>query len=84
MPLVNWALMIGCVGLVIGFRTSTNLAAAYGIAVTMTMTITTLIFAVVALKKWGWSRSKTLSIVAPLLAIDVAVERVSRGGEIDP
>ena len=36
-PLVNWLLMIGCVGLVIGFRTSSNLAAAYGIAVTTTM-----------------------------------------------
>ena len=44
MPLVNWLLMVGCVGLVLGFRTSSNLAAAYGIAVTMTMAITTLLF----------------------------------------
>ena len=43
-PLVNWLLMIGCVGLVLGFRTSSNLAAAYGIAVTATMAITTLLF----------------------------------------
>ena len=43
-PLVNWLLMIGCVGLVITFRTSSALAAAYGIAVTTTMLITTLIF----------------------------------------
>ena len=43
-PLVNWLLMIGCVGLVIGFQTSSNLAAAYGIAVTATMAITTLLF----------------------------------------
>ena len=43
-PLVNWLLMIGCVGLVLGFRSSSNLAAAYGIAVTATMAITTLLF----------------------------------------
>lgn len=43
-PLVNWALMVACIGLVLGFRSSSNLAAAYGIAVTMTMAITTLIF----------------------------------------
>ena len=43
-PLVNWVLMIVCVGLVLGFRSSEHLAAAYGIAVTMTMAITTLIF----------------------------------------
>ncbi len=40
-PLVNWALMIACIALVIGFRTSANLAAAYGMAVTATMVITT-------------------------------------------
>jgi KUP system potassium uptake protein len=84
-PLVNWALMIGCVGLVIGFRTSTNLAAAYGIAVTMTMAITTLIFAVVALKKWGWSKGKTMVIIAPLFAIDMAflaaqIPKIPKGG----
>ena len=43
-PLVNWLLMIACIGLVLGFQTSSNLAAAYGIAVTMTMAITTVIF----------------------------------------
>ena len=43
-PLVNWLLLIGCVGLVLGFRSSSNLAAAYGIAVTTTMVITSLIF----------------------------------------
>ncbi|HVJ97875.1 MAG TPA: KUP/HAK/KT family potassium transporter, partial [Acidimicrobiia bacterium] len=43
-PLVNWALMIGCVGLVIGFQTSSNLASAYGIAVTTTMVVTTILF----------------------------------------
>ena len=43
-PLVNWLLMLGCVGLVLGFRSSSALASAYGIAVTATMAITTLLF----------------------------------------
>lgn len=47
-PAVNWTLMLACVGLVLAFRTSGNLAAAYGVAVTTTMVITTLLFAVVA------------------------------------
>ena len=57
-PLVNWALMIGSVGLVLGFQTSSNLAAAYGIAVTTTMAITTILFFVVARDRWGWSPSQ--------------------------
>jgi KUP system potassium uptake protein len=84
-PLVNWALMIGCVGLVLGFRTSSNLAAAYGIAVTMTMAITTLIFAVVALHRWGWSKAKTYAIITPLFAIDLGflaaqIPKIPKGG----
>ena len=57
-PLVNWLLMIGCVGLVVVFRTSTALAAAYGIAVTTTMLITTLIFYRFVRDKWHWSASQ--------------------------
>ena len=53
-PLVNWLLMVGCVGLVVAFRTSSNLAAAYGIAVTTTMLITTLIFYRFVRDKWRW------------------------------
>ena len=69
-PLVNWALMIGCVGLVLGFRTSSNLAAAYGIAVTATMVITSILFYVVARNRWGWSTPKALLVVTPLLVVD--------------
>ena len=43
MPAVNWVLMIACIALVLGFRSSSHLAAAYGIAVTTTMVITTLL-----------------------------------------
>jgi KUP system potassium uptake protein len=71
-PLVNWLLMVGSVGLVIGFQTSSNLAAAYGIAVTATMVITTLLFYVVARNRWGWPRAKALLIVTPLLIVDMA------------
>lgn len=70
-PLVNWALMVACVGLVIGFRTSTNLAAAYGIAVTMTMAITTLIFFRVMVDNWNWSRTRAFMISIPLLLIEM-------------
>ncbi len=53
-PLVNWLLMLACLALVLAFRSSTNLAAAYGVAVTMTMLITTLLFYFVARHLWKW------------------------------
>ena len=84
-PLVNWLLMIGCVGLVIGFRSSSSLAAAYGIAVTTTMTITTLLFYRVTVDRWGWSRPRALAVTVPLLAVDMAfltanVPKIPHGG----
>lgn len=84
-PLVNWALMIGCVGLVVAFRTSSNLAAAYGIAVTSVMLITTILIAVVARRNWGWSRARTIVVMTPLLAIDAAflaanIPKIPNGG----
>lgn len=51
---INWALMLACTGLVLSFRSSSNLAAAYGVAVTLTMVITTLLFFFL-LRGWGWS-----------------------------
>ncbi len=53
-PAVNWALMVACIALVIGFGSSSNLAAAYGVAVTTTMVITTILFYVVAPGSWKW------------------------------
>ncbi len=70
-PLVNWLLMIGCVGLVVVFRTSSALASAYGIAVTTTMLITTLIFYRVVRDRWGWSAPKALVVLLPFLVVDV-------------
>jgi len=84
-PLVNWLLMIGCVGLVIGFQTSGNLAAAYGISVTAAMTITTLLFYRVAVDRWRWSTKKALAVVVPLSIVDVTffsanVPKIPNGG----
>jgi KUP system potassium uptake protein len=70
-PLVNWALMVACIGLVLGFRTASNLAAAYGIAVTMTMVITTLIFFRVITDRWNWSRTRGFLICVPLVVIEM-------------
>ena len=53
-PQVNWALMVSTIVIVIGFGSSTALAAAYGIAVTLTMVITAMLLQVVATERWGW------------------------------
>lgn len=72
MPAVNWALMIACILLVVGFRSSSNLAAAYGIAVIATMTITSSMLLVVARERWHWSLLKVIVVIGTFLAIDVA------------
>jgi KUP system potassium uptake protein len=84
-PLVNWLLMLGCVGLVLGFRSSSALASAYGIAVTATMAITTLLFYRVARLRFGWSPWKARLILAPLFAVDLAfllanIPKIPHGG----
>ena len=71
-PSVNYLLMLACVGLVFGFRTSGNLAAAYGVAVTATMVITTLLFHAVAVDRWGWNRWAAGVVIAALLGVDLA------------
>ena len=71
-PVVNWGLMIACVALVLGFRTSSNLAAAYGVAITTTMLITTVLFYVVARRRWHWPAAAALPIAAFFITIDLA------------
>ncbi|HET7274089.1 MAG TPA: potassium transporter Kup [Longimicrobiaceae bacterium] len=71
-PAVNWVLMAACIGLVIGFQSSTNLAAAYGVAVTTDMVFTTILFAVVARGKWGWSLIGVGALAAGFLVVDLA------------
>lgn len=70
-PAVNWAMFFGCVTITLVFRTSGNLAAAYGIAVTGTMGITTLAFGYVAHYRWNWSLLKVFAVCAPLMAVDL-------------
>lgn len=71
-PSVNWLLMLSAIGLVIGFRQSTALAGAYGVAVTATMGITTALFAVIARERWKWSLPMVLAFAIPFLVIDLA------------
>jgi KUP system potassium uptake protein len=70
-PTVNWALLVLVVGLVLTFQSSSNLASAYGMAVTTTMVITALLFYVVARNRWGWSPLLAGCVVGPFLAIDL-------------
>jgi KUP system potassium uptake protein len=72
LPLVNWALMLSCIALVLGFRSSSNLAAAYGVSITSTMLITTLLFYVIARWQWGWTPWVAASVTGVFLVIDLA------------
>lgn len=72
MPRVNWGLMLAVMTLVIGFQSSGDLAAAYGIAVTGDMVITTLLAGIVFHYLWGWSKARTLILVTLFLIIDLA------------
>lgn len=71
MPFVNWTLMFGCIALVLMFRTSDAFAAAYGIAVTGTMAISTIGFYVVATAVWKWNRVLTAVLCGLLVGIDL-------------
>jgi KUP system potassium uptake protein len=71
-PGLNWLLMIACIGLVLGFRSSSNLAAAYGVAVTTDMVFTSILFAVVARTRWGWSLPAVAALVAGFLTVDLS------------
>ena len=84
-PVVNWGLMIACIALVLGFRTSSNLAAAYGVAITTTMLITTILFYIVARYRWRWPAAAALTIAAFFITIDLAffganMLKVAHGG----
>ena len=70
--MMNWVLLISTIWLVVSFKSSSNLAAAYGLAVTGTMVITTVLAYFVARRNWGWSRLRGLAIVSVFLVIDMA------------
>jgi KUP system potassium uptake protein len=71
-PSVNWTLMVCAIGLVLAFEKSTNLAAAYGVAVTATMAITTLLLSVIERERWKWAMLAVAALTLPLLVIDLA------------
>jgi len=71
-PVVNGSLMIACITLVLVAQTSSHLAAAYGIAVTGTFTVTSLLFYAVARHHWGWSRFRAGGLVSLFLIVDLA------------
>ena len=85
MPAVNWLLLVGVVMLVLAFGSSSAMAAAYGIAVTGTMVITSLLAGFVLVRTWRWMPEAMLVLVVPFLAIDLVffganILRVAEGG----
>jgi KUP system potassium uptake protein len=70
-PEINWFLAIACITLVVAFQKSDRLAAAYGIAVTGTMAITSVVYYVVTRQTWKWSRAAAIPLLALFLAFDV-------------
>jgi len=84
-PEVNWLLMICCVALVLAFKTSSNLAAAYGIAVTGTMAITSFLYFLVTRRNWKYPLYLALALFIPFISIDLAffsanIEKIAAGG----
>jgi KUP system potassium uptake protein len=71
-PMVNWTLAFSCILLVISFKTSANLAGAYGIAIALTMTITSILFFAAARACWNWSLPKAILLTAVFLLLDGA------------
>ena len=71
LPGVNWGLFFAVVILVLGFKSTNNLAAAYGIAVTGDMVITSILATVVAAKGWGWGWNKAIALFACFLTVEL-------------
>jgi KUP system potassium uptake protein len=84
-PEINWVLMVSCVALVLAFKSSSSLAAAYGIAVTGTMAITSYLYFLVCYRNWHYRLSTALALFIPMIAIDLAffaanTEKIAAGG----
>ncbi|SPE34916.1 putative potassium transport system protein kup 1 [Burkholderiales bacterium] len=82
---VNWMLMLFTLGLTLGFGSSDNLSAAYGIAVSITMFLTTLLMFRVMHEQWRWSLALVLAIAGPLFVVDTSfvlanLTKVREGG----
>ncbi|WP_235512658.1 potassium transporter Kup [Sphingomonas sp. Leaf17] len=84
-PTINWLLLVGVLVLVVQFKTSSAMAAAYGIAVTGTMVVTTCLAYLVVRHRWNWSRPLALGVILPFLTLDLIffganILRVIEGG----
>jgi KUP system potassium uptake protein len=87
LPALNWALMLACLALVLVFQSSVRLAAAYGLAVSGTMAITTVLFMAVARGRWKWGWPRVAAVAGVFLVIDLAfvganVLKIRAGGWI--
>jgi len=71
-PFVNTGLLVATIALVLGFRTSSNLASAYGLAVSMDMVITTILLFIAMTKLWKWNILATVAVCVSFLVIDIA------------
>jgi KUP system potassium uptake protein len=85
LPQINMLLMLACVGLVLGFRTSSNMAAAYGIAVTLTMIMTSILFYFALRRVWGWPVWKaallgTVFLIPELVFFAANALKITHGG----
>jgi KUP system potassium uptake protein len=72
-PAVNWLLLAGVIALVMFFKSSTNLAAAYGIAVTGTMLVTTILVFALAVRGWKWPWSLAIPVFTVFLVVDATL-----------
>lgn len=84
-PEVNWALAIACIALVLWFEDTSRLAAAYGVAVSGTMLVSSIAFGLVLSRAWGWSRSKAIGTVAVFVTVEATflfanLGKISDGG----
>jgi KUP system potassium uptake protein len=84
-PFTNWTLYFAVMALVVGFQSSSNLAAAYGIAVTGTMMIDTILVSFVMALLWRWNMALVITVIGTLLAVDFAffaanIIKVAQGG----
>jgi KUP system potassium uptake protein len=84
-PNINWLLLVAVIATVLGFRTSSNLAAAYGIAVTLTMLIDTVLAFVVVRALWNWNWFQAGIFLTIFIVIDLAfftanLEKIVAGG----
>lgn len=84
-PVVNWMLLVIILCIVLGFKSSENLAAAYGLAVTATMLVTTILASVVMTKLWGWNKWLVSLIIGVFFIVDIgffgaSLLKIEQGG----